>query len=138
LKAIYFGNFWQDNIYGQINNTAASHTTQVDAQATYETSPMNVITGGIVANYDRIFTNIFGSHPGVGAGFYVQDELTLLQSLKLTAGIRYDWQRIWKEIFASPAASSPSQLNPKIGLAFSPARQQRCALRMVKDFDIHR
>ena len=120
LKAMYFGNFWQDNIYGQINNTAASHTTQVDAQATYEISPMNVVTGGVIGNYDRIYTNIFGSHPGVGAGFYVQDELTLLQSLKLTAGIRYDWQRIWKEIFASPAASSPSQLNPKIGFVFSP------------------
>jgi outer membrane receptor for ferrienterochelin and colicins len=120
LKAIYFGNFWQDNLYEQINNTAASHTAQVDAQATYETSAMNVVTGGVVANYDRIYTNIFGSHPGVGAGFYVQDELTLLHSLKMTAGIRYDWQRIWKEVFTSPAASSPSQLNPKIGLVFSP------------------
>jgi iron complex outermembrane receptor protein len=119
LKAIYFGNFWQDNIYGRVGNTAASHTTQVDAQATYEPSPNHVITGGVVANYDRIITDIFGSHPGVGAGFYVQDELTPLPSLKLTAGIRYDWQRIWKEIFASPAATSPSQLNPKIGLTYS-------------------
>jgi len=121
LKAIYFGNFWQDNTYGSVHNTAASHVTQVDAQVTFESSPTNVITGGIVANYDRIISDIFGSHPGVGAGFYVQDELTPLQSLKLTAGIRYDWQRIWKEIFASPAASSPSQLNPKIGLVFSPS-----------------
>ena len=120
LKAIYFGNFWQDNIYGQVGNTAASHTTQVEAQATYEISSDQVITGGVVANYDRIYTDIFGSHPGVGAGFYVQDELALVQSLKLTTGIRYDWQRIWKEIFASPAASSPSQLNPKIGMVFSP------------------
>ena len=120
LKAIYFGNFWQDNIYGQVGNTAASHTTQVEVQATYEISPIQVVTGGIVANYDRINSDIFGSHPGVGAGFYAQDELTLIQSLKLTAGIRYDWQRIWKEIFASPAASSPSQLNPKIGFVFSP------------------
>jgi iron complex outermembrane receptor protein len=121
LKAIYFGNFWQDNIYGQVGNTAASHTTQVEAQVTYEISPVHVITSGLVANYDRIISDIFGSHPGVGAGFYVQDEITPLQSLKLTAGIRYDWQRIWKEIFASPAASSPSQLNPKIGLVFSPS-----------------
>ncbi|MGD1043851.1 MAG: TonB-dependent receptor [Bacteroidota bacterium] len=119
LKAIYFGNFWQDNTYGSVHNTAASHVTQVDAQATFESSPTNVITGGIVANYDRIISDIFGSHPGVGAGFYVQDELALIHSLKLTAGIRYDWQRIWKEIFASPAASSPSQLNPKIGLVIT-------------------
>ena len=120
LKAIYVGNFWQDNIYGVVGNTAASHTTQVEAQATYEISPEHVLTGGLVANYDRIYTNIFGSHPGVGAGFYAQDEIALLQSLKLTAGIRYDWQRIWKEIFASPVSTSPSQLNPKIGLVFSP------------------
>jgi iron complex outermembrane receptor protein len=120
LKAIYFGNFWQDNIYGEVGNTAASHTTQVEAQATYMAAPSQVVTGGVVANYDRIYTNIFGSHPGFGAGFFLQDELTLLPSLKLTAGIRYDWQRIWKEIFASPAASSPSQLNPKIGFVYSP------------------
>jgi outer membrane receptor for ferrienterochelin and colicins len=120
LKAIYFGNYWQDNIYGQIGNTAASHTTQVEAQATYEVTPGQMVTGGIVANYDRIYTDIFGSHPGVGAGFYLQDELPLLPLLKMTAGIRYDWQRIWKEIFASPAASSPSQLNPKIGVVYSP------------------
>ena len=120
VKAIYFGNFWQDNTYGHINNTATSHFTQAEGQVTYETSSINVITGGIVANYDRIISDIFGSHPGIGAGFYAQDELTLIQSLKLTAGIRYDWQRIWKELFASPTASSPSQLNPKIGLVFSP------------------
>ena len=121
LKAIYFGNFWQDNIYGRVGNTASSHTTQVEAQATVEASHGHVITSGIVANYDRIITDIFGSHPGVGAGFYLQDELTPVPSLKLTGGIRYDWQRIWKEIFASPAASSPSQLNPKIGLVLSPS-----------------
>jgi outer membrane receptor for ferrienterochelin and colicins len=120
LKAIYFSNFWQDNLNGHINNTAASHAIQVEAQATYEILPYHVFTGGIVANYDRIYSDIFGSHPGIGSGFYLQDELTPLPSLKLTAGIRYDWQRIWKEIFASPASSSPSQLNPKIGLVYSP------------------
>jgi len=116
LKAIYFGNFWQDGFYGHVNNTSAAHSAQVDIQATSETSPQNTLTGGIVANYDRIFSDIFGSHPGAGAGFYIQDEFALHPSLKLTAGFRYDWQRIWKELFASPAATSPSQLNPKIGL----------------------
>jgi iron complex outermembrane receptor protein len=120
LKAIYFGNFWQDDSAHQINNTSAAHFTQLEAQATYTTSSAHFLTFGLAANYTRVNSNIFGSHPGVGAAFYIQDELTPFQSLKLTAGIRYDWQRVWKEIFASPAASSPSQFNPKIGLVFSP------------------
>ncbi len=120
LKAIYFGNFWQDDSAGRVNNTSAAHLTQFEAQATYTTSPSNFLTFGFAANYDRVYSDIFGSHPGVGAAFFLQDELTLFQSLKLTAGIRYDWQRVWKEIFSSPAATSPSQFNPKIGLAFSP------------------
>jgi outer membrane receptor for ferrienterochelin and colicins len=120
LKAIYLGNFWQDDSAHQINNTSAAHFTQLEAQATYTTSSAHFLTFGLAANYDRVNSNIFGTHPGVGAAFYIQDELTLLESLKLTTGIRYDWQRVWKEIFASPAASSPSQFNPKIGLVFSP------------------
>jgi outer membrane receptor for ferrienterochelin and colicins len=120
LKAIYFGNFWQDDSAGRVNNTSAAHFTQLEAQATYTTSSAHFLTFGLAANYDRVISDIFGSHPGVGAAFYIQDELTLFQPLKLTAGIRYDWQRVWKEIFASPAATSPSQFNPKIGLVFSP------------------
>jgi outer membrane receptor protein involved in Fe transport len=121
LKAIYYGNFWQDNNAGHVNNTAASHFTQFEAQATYSSSSVQIITFGLSTNYDRVYSDIFGSHPGIGAAFYIQDELTPFQSLKLTAGIRYDWQRVWKEIFSSPAASSPSQFNPKIGLVFSPS-----------------
>ena len=120
LKAIYYGNFWQDNDAGHVNNTATSHFTQVDAQATYLISQDHILTGGLDANYDYVISDIFGSHPGVGAAVYVQDELAPFQSLKLTAGIRYDWQRVWKELFSSPAATSPAQLNPKIGLVFSP------------------
>jgi iron complex outermembrane receptor protein len=121
LKAIYFGNFWQDDSAGRVNNTSAAHFAQLEAQATYTTSSAHFLTFGLAANYTRVISDIFGSHPGVGAAFYIQDELVPFQSLKLTAGIRYDWQRVWKEIFASPAASSPSQFNPKIGLVFSPS-----------------
>jgi iron complex outermembrane receptor protein len=120
LKAIYFGNFWQDDSSGHVNNTSTAHFTQWEAQGTYTTSSAHFLTFGLAANYDRVYSDIFGSHPGVGAAFFLQDELTLLQPLKLTAGIRYDWQRVWKEIFSSPAATSPSQFNPKIGLVFTP------------------
>jgi outer membrane receptor for ferrienterochelin and colicins len=119
LKAMYFGNFWQDDSAGRVNNTSTAHLTQIDAQATYTTSNVHFLTFGITSNYDRVYSDIFGSHPGIGAAFYVQDELTPWRPLKLTAGIRYDWQRIWREIFKAPAASSPSQLNPKVGLAYS-------------------
>jgi outer membrane receptor for ferrienterochelin and colicins len=119
LKGMYFGNFWQDDSAGRINNTSTAHLTQFEAQATYTTSNIHFLTFGVTSNYDRVYSDIFGSHPGVGAAAYVQDELTPVQPLKLTAGLRYDWQRIWREIFKAPAASSPSQLNPKLGLVYS-------------------
>jgi outer membrane receptor for ferrienterochelin and colicins len=121
LKAIYLSNFWQDDSAQHINNTSAAHFTQLEAQATYTTSSAHFLTFGLAANYDRVISNIFGSHPGVGTAFFIQDELIPFPTLKFTAGIRYDWQRVWKEIFASPAATSPSQFNPKLGITFSPS-----------------
>jgi outer membrane receptor for ferrienterochelin and colicins len=120
LKAIYYGNFWQDDSAGHVNNTAASHFSQIETQATYAFSPILILTLGVAGNYDYVYSDIFGSHPGIGASLYYQYELTPAKSIKFTAGFRYDWQRIWKEVFSSAAAPSPSQINPKIGLVFSP------------------
>jgi iron complex outermembrane receptor protein len=120
LKAIYYGNFWQDDSAGHVNNTAASHFAQFETQTTYAVSPIHIITLGLAGNYDYVYSDIFGSHPGIGAALYVQYEFTPASWLKMTAGFRYDWQRIWKEVFSSPVTSSPSQINPKIGLVLSP------------------
>jgi outer membrane receptor for ferrienterochelin and colicins len=120
LKSIYYGNFWKDDSLGHIRNRSSSHSVQLDAQAIYIISPVHLATFGLTGSYDHIYSNIFGSHPGIGCAAYLQYEFKPLEALKLTAGTRYDWQRIWKGEFSSPSSSSPSQLNPKIGLVLSP------------------
>jgi iron complex outermembrane receptor protein len=55
--------------------------------------------------------NLFGSHPGVGAAIYAQDEIGLTTRVKFTAGLRFDWQKV-------SALPSTAQLNPKLGLVY--------------------
>jgi iron complex outermembrane receptor protein len=112
-KAIYFGNFWRDDSSGRVNNVSASHLFSFDVQATYDLNSSNVLTFGVAGNYDKVEANLFGSHPGVGAAAYAQDEASLSTEVKLTAGVRFDWQKV--SVLASTA-----QLNPKLGVVYMP------------------
>ncbi len=113
VKAIYYGNFWRDDSLGRTNNVSASHSFYSEAQFTLAPTPTNIITAGIAGNYDRVTSDLFGTNPGVGAAFFAQDELTLDPSMKLTAGARYDWQKV-------SVLESGSKLNPKLGLVYTP------------------
>ena len=112
IKSIYYGNFWRDDSAGRINNVSASHYFYTEAQGTYVFSPANTFTAGVAANYDEVTSNLFGTHPGVGVALFAQDDLSLTGELKLTAGARFDWQRV----SILPAGS---QLNPKLGLVYA-------------------
>jgi iron complex outermembrane receptor protein len=116
VKGIYFGNFWRDDSAGRVNNVSTSHLFSVDLQATYDVSPSNTLTFGIAGNYDRVDANLFGTHPGVGAAVYAQDEINLTGELKLTAGARFDWERV-------SILKATAQLNPKIGLVYMPDKE---------------
>jgi len=116
VKGIYFGNFWRDDSSGRVNNVSASHLFNVDLQATYNYSASNILTFGAAANYDRVNANLFGTHPGVGAAIYAQDELGIFPQTKLTAGVRFDWQKV-------SILPSTSQLNPKLGLVYTPDKE---------------
>ncbi len=115
-KLIYFGNFWRDDSSGRVNNVSASHLLNTDLQATYELSRPHVLTFGIAANFDRVSANLFGKHPGFGAAIYAQDEITPAPGLKVTAGLRFDWQKV-------SALEPTSQLNPKLGLVYMPDKE---------------
>ena len=115
-KGIYFGNFWRDDSSGRVNNVSTSHLFSVDLQATYDANPSNTLTFGIAANFDRVEANLFGTHPGVGAAMYVQDEVGLTGEIKLTAGLRFDWERV-------SVLKATAQLNPKIGMVYIPDKE---------------
>lgn len=112
IKGIYYGNFWRDDSSGRINNVSASHSFYVESQATYVFGPLNILTAGLAVNYDRVTSNLFGAHPGVGAAVFAQDEFALDSQIKLTAGARFDWQKV-------SVLNSASQLNPKLGLVYT-------------------
>jgi outer membrane receptor for ferrienterochelin and colicins len=116
VKGIYFGNFWRDDSLGRVNNVSTSHLFSVDAQATYEGINAHTLTFGIAANYDRVDANLFGMHPGVGAAVYAQDEVAVTEDLKLTAGMRFDWERV-------SVLKATAQLNPKIGVVYMPDKE---------------
>lgn len=111
VKGIYFGNFWRDDSAGRVNNVSASHLFNLEGQATYEITKSNILTFGVAGNYDRVNANLFGSHPGVGGAVYAQDELELTQQLRLTAGLRFDIQKV-------SLLPSVAQLNPKLGIVY--------------------
>lgn len=113
VKGIYFGNFWRDDSSGRVNNVSTSHLFNVDVQATYDVNSANVLTFGIAANYDEVKANLFGTHPGAGAAAYLQDEIVLTSEIKLTAGLRFDWQKV-------SVLKSTAQVNPKLGLVYMP------------------
>ncbi|MBI3586291.1 MAG: TonB-dependent receptor [Ignavibacteriales bacterium] len=111
VKGIYFGNFWRDDSAGNVNNVSASHLFNFEGQATYEIAKSNILTFGVAGNYDKVNANLFGSHPGVGGAVYVQDELELTSQLRLTAGLRFDMQKV-------SSLPSVAQLNPKLGIVY--------------------
>ena len=111
IKGIYFGNFWRDDSLGRVNNVSASHLFNLDVQATYFVNDIHVLTFGVAGNFDKVNANLFGSHPGVGAAAYAQDEIAVTGDVKLTAGLRFDWQKV-------SVLKATAQVNPKLGLVY--------------------
>ena len=72
VKGIYYGNFWRDDSSGSVNNVSASHSFYTEAQMTYAFSSANILTAGLAANYDEVTSNLFGTHPGVGAALFAR------------------------------------------------------------------
>ncbi len=113
IKTIYYGNFWRDDSAGRRNNVSASHLTQTEGQLTWIASPVHVLTAGLAANYDRVNSDIFGSHPGFGWAAYAQDEWSFTDDVRVTIGLRYDWQKV-------SVLAAAGQLNPKFGIVYRP------------------
>mgnify|MGYP001419190368 CR=1 FL=1 len=116
VKGIYFGNFWRDDSAGRVNNVSTSHLFNIDLQATYDASAFHTLTFGVAGEYDRVDANLFGTHPGVGVAVYAQDEITVTEEIKLTAGLRFDWERV-------SVLKGTAQLNPKIGFVYMPDKE---------------
>ncbi|MBI3111442.1 MAG: TonB-dependent receptor [Ignavibacteriales bacterium] len=112
MKGIYFGNSWDDYTGTRRNYFSRSDLVSLEFQGTYEFPPRHILTFGAAGNYDRVNANLFGAHPGIGGAAYVQDEVELLERLKGTVGLRFDWQKV-------SALPSTSEIHPKVGVVYS-------------------
>ncbi len=112
VKGIYYGNFWRDDSSGSVNNVSASHSVFVEAQGTYVSSNARVLTFGAAASADKVTSNLFGVHPGFGGALFAQEEVPMTDEIKLTAGCRFDWQKV-------SVLNAAFQLNPKLALVYT-------------------
>jgi outer membrane receptor protein involved in Fe transport len=67
-------------------------------------------------------TFLYGEHRALGAGVYVQDEISLSNRLTLTAGLRYDNYRIFGQV-------QESNVSPKVALLYQV--RHNLSLRML-------
>ena len=112
VKGMWFSNKWDDTV-DTLTNNSKSDIVRAEVQITWSPSAMQILTFGVEGNFDRVRADLFGSRSGGGAAVYVQDEVQLTDKLKATLGARFDFQDV-------DALESSGELNPKVGLVYSP------------------
>ncbi|MEX0602059.1 MAG: TonB-dependent receptor, partial [Bacteroidota bacterium] len=113
IKGMYFGNFWRDDSAGRVGNISASHVGQFDAQLTADVGQGTIVTAGIAGKRDVVNSNLFGQQSGMGAAVYLQGEVRIGDAVIVTAGTRFDYQKV-------SSIAGVSRLSPKLGITYSP------------------
>lgn len=111
-KALWFRNRWEDTI-DTLSNNSRSDVMRTEVQSTWAPVQGHVLTFGAEGSLERVDADLFGRRTGGGVAMYLQDELALHERIKVTLGARYDFHDL-------DSLSSNSQLNPKIGLVYTP------------------
>lgn len=116
LKGVFFSSFLQNDSLEFLGTSSKAHTGILEAQGNFFPVASHTLTFGLVGNFDDIGSQLYGSHADFGVALYSQDEIRLDESLRLTAGARFDFQKVI-------GLKAASQLSPKVGLVYSPGKQ---------------
>lgn len=108
-RAQYYGNDWFDRIRDAIGNRSTSGQLAADVQMTRALGERALIVAGTAAHADRVNSNIFGTHPGVGIAMFGQVELRATEDITVSAGLRWDWQKV-------SVLAGASQIDPRIAV----------------------
>jgi iron complex outermembrane receptor protein len=108
-RAQYYGNDWFDRIGHAVGNRSTSGQLAADAQLTQTLGERALVVAGTAAHVDRVTSNIFGTHPGVGVAIFGQAELRATDDVTLSAGLRWDRQKV-------SALAGASQVDPRIAV----------------------
>ena len=129
----WFHSRWADNIptmfdSGGSRSTSDAATAEVQVNAQF--TPGNILTGGISGSSTTVDADtIFGHHSSTGFALFLQDEYALLRDVHLTAGVRWDAEKI-------AAVDLFSRVNPKFGLVCTPDDATTLRLSVASGFRI--
>jgi iron complex outermembrane receptor protein len=109
VRLQYYGNDWYDRIRDEIGNRSTSGRVAIDAQLMRGLSERALFIVGTAGHVDRVTSNIFGTHPGVGLAAFTQAEFRATDEVTVSAGIRWDRQKV-------SVLTAASQVDPRLSL----------------------
>jgi len=127
VKGIYYGNWWEDDSAGTMINRSSSALVHGEFQLTYQLAERNILTAGGTIGADRVRSNLFTDAEGSRFAVYAQDEFALSSIWRITAGLRYDHQRVTDSdpasrlsptLAATVAVSSDWTMRASLGAGF--------------------
>jgi outer membrane receptor for ferrienterochelin and colicins len=113
LKGVYFSSSLQNDSMGVLGSSSRAHTGTLEFQGNVVPASPHALTFGVVGNFDDIGSQLYGTHADFGAAAYLQVELRDEDKLRLTAGARYDFEKIL-------GLEAANQLSPKFGVVYTP------------------
>jgi len=127
VKSFYYRTHFMDVLYDSTTYSTA-HRIGNEFQFDYFYKKSHLITFGVETILDIVRSDLFGgSHYGTDGAFYVQDEISLPNEVKITGGFRFDYKKI-------DSLQSETQISSKFGLAYTPGRIITYRLNIGKGF----
>jgi outer membrane receptor for ferrienterochelin and colicins len=115
VKGVYFSNLLQNDSMGVKGTSSRAHTGNLELQANLIPVSAHTLTFGLVGDFNDVGSDstLYGSHADFGTALYFQDEIRFDDLVRVTAGARYDFQKVI-------GLEGASQFSPKFGLVYSP------------------
>ncbi len=113
-RAMWFHNDWGfETRHGYGRAESIADDIRFETAATILPHKDHTVTTGVDANVDVVGGDVISPRVIGGFALFGQDEIRLAQPLTLTLGLRYDYASVG-------ITSGGGQLNPKVGLAYTP------------------
>jgi iron complex outermembrane receptor protein len=129
VRGIWFHNRFKDNIASTDSPGNQSTSNNLNAEIQYVTQfdSYSIVTGLEGTNNQIKDSNIFGIHSGTNFAGYLQIEGKVIGNFGITAGMRLDY-------FEMDSVDSESQMNPKLGLTYSPVKNTTLRSSLARGF----
>jgi iron complex outermembrane receptor protein len=110
FKAGYYRTHWEDQTTSA--NTSTVNLYRGEVQTTLSLNSSAVLVSGIEASYSDVNSNLFGKPGAAAFGIYSQADIRLPFPLLVTAGLRFDYNKL-------DSLEAFSDFSPKLGLNYS-------------------